>query len=130
MRTFWYKKTLKNDLFYIEKITLQNDVNFPRIPEIYGERGWNFKIFRKNRNIDLECSSLFHCKANMLYFMCLERFYLELISSTFTFKLNLSAKSNFLTSLDISITTVTLTKAIDFIYFFFKSTQVYNHFDI
>ena len=44
-----------------------------------------FKIFAKNRNIDLESSGLLHDDDKRLYFMCLEGIYKELIFSTVTF---------------------------------------------
>ena len=43
--------------------------------------------FRKNRNIDLENSSLLQCKAKTLYYNHLEGFSLEIIFSTVTVEL-------------------------------------------
>ena len=82
---------LKYYLFYIAKITLQYDKNFPCVAEFYGERTDIRGKFRKNRNIDLENSSLLQCKAKTLYYNCLEGFSLEIIFSTVTVELNFSA---------------------------------------
>ena len=54
---------LKNDLFYMEKIALQNNVNFPRDAKIYSERTELRGKFRKNRNIEIENPSFLQCKA-------------------------------------------------------------------
>ena len=73
--------------------------------------------FRKNQNIDIETSNLLQCKDKDTYYMCLEGFSLEIISSTVTVELKLSASSNFYTVLDISLTAVITNNGIDFNYF-------------
>ena len=82
---------MKNNLFYMEKIALQNTVNFLRDAEIYGERTELRGKFRKNQNFDIENSSLLQCKVMSLYYMCLEGFSLRMIFLTVTVELNFSA---------------------------------------
>ena len=68
---------LKNNLFYIEKVALQNKVNFLCVAEIYGAQTRG--KFLINRNIDVESSSLLQCKDKIMYYMCLEGFSLKII---------------------------------------------------
>ena len=60
--------TLKNDLFYMVKITLQNDVNFPNLSDDSSDRESFRRIGIKSLNIDLESSRLLHCINKCLYY--------------------------------------------------------------
>ena len=60
--------TLKNDLFYMVKITLQNDVNFSNLSDDSSDRESFRRIGIKSLNIDLESSRLLHCINKCLYY--------------------------------------------------------------
>ena len=83
--------------------------------------------FRKNRNIDVEHSSSFHCNAKTLYYIWLEGFSLEIIFRTVTDGLNFPASQNLYTILDISVTDAVTVTVIRFNYFLSYSTYVYDH---